>query len=487
MADEEAEECTFRWKIENISHCWWLRSTEEIVSPSFIADGLEGTKWSLSLYPRGCTDAHSIGFYLNRERDGDRPNAIEVYYKLAFLDKDGLIVKERTSLKSSFKEKDTRGFPKYDDQDTVFVTRRGEYLPEDTLTVQCTLWNREKTPVKPRYIYARTVFRVNRRYVEWKIDKIGTLKSAHIKRYKDNLISFDLIFNEQKIDELKLDGISFDDSLKYISCRALVLDSDGKKENCGFQVYFPNHLTNKNLSFNLKSLKMMMENKSRYLPDDVLSFEFIFSTVQCSSCQKNSFKFECEPCVGIEKSPHMTVLIDDLKSMYNDALFTDTVLRTPTHEFPVHKAILSARSPVFNRMFSTDMMENNNGCVEITDFEDDTVHRMLLYMYTDSLKDLELEGADELYKIAEKYDIPSLKSSCSYFLKENLYQTNACGVLFLADQHNDVDLKIAAQKYIISQSDQFFESQEWEDFMSAHLKLAADVMLKKICPGRIWQ
>ncbi|GBM17853.1 hypothetical protein AVEN_43545-1 [Araneus ventricosus] len=115
-------------------------------------------------------------------------------------------------------------------------------------------------------------------------------------------------------------------------------------------------------------------------------------------------------------------------------------------------------------MFSSDTKEKNSGHVDITNFEDDTVHRMLLYIYTDSLENLQFECTSKLYAAADKYQILSLKSRCSSFLKENLHPTNACGALVLAVLHNDDDLKSSAQDYNLRQPKQGFFSQERERF-----------------------
>ncbi|XP_055941849.1 speckle-type POZ protein-like B [Argiope bruennichi] len=131
-------------------------------------------------------------------------------------------------------------------------------------------------------------------------------------------------------------------------------------------------------------------------------------------------------------------------------------------------------------MFSNDMKERNSGHVDITDFEDDTIHRMLLYMYTDSLEDLKFESASSLYKIADKYRVLSLKRRCSFLLKENLSASNACDILILAYLHDDDGLKSASQDYIMGQRKQFFCSEEWKEFMKTHLDIAADVMGRKM-------
>ncbi|GBN92532.1 Speckle-type POZ protein B [Araneus ventricosus] len=163
--------------------------------------------------------------------------------------------------------------------------------------------------------------------------------------------------------------------------------------------------------------------------------------------------------------------------MYTDGIFSDTKLHTSSQTFPVHRGILSARSPVFSRMFSHDMKEKNSGHVHITDLQNDTVHQMLLYIYTD----LQFESASKLYVAADKYEILSLKSRCSSFLKDNVCPTKACDVLILADLHQDEDLKSFVQGYILEHDD-VFSLQEWKHLMENNLKLAADIMYRKIHP-----
>ncbi|CAL1293164.1 unnamed protein product [Larinioides sclopetarius] len=234
-----------------------------------------------------------------------------------------------------------------------------------------------------------------------------------------------------------------------------------------------------------------MENKILYLPNDVLSLycEYVYSEgnilyeycghgVIAPDITYKVVESRNMQDVGVKEIQNPSVLVNDFKFMYNDAIFCDMEIRTLTKTFPAHKAVLSARSPVFRSMFSNNMKEKNSGHVNITDIEDDTVHRMLLYMYTDSLKDLQFESASKLYVAADKYQIPSLKSRCSFFLKENLSPTRSSEILILSDQHQDIDLKCYVQNYILENYKDIFGTEEWKDFMDTHLKLAADVMYR---------
>ncbi|GFY71948.1 TD and POZ domain-containing protein 5 [Trichonephila inaurata madagascariensis] len=151
-------------------------------------------------------------------------------------------------------------------------------------------------------------------------------------------------------------------------------------------------------------------------------------------------------------------------------------LRTNTTTIPVHTQILGARSSVFKAMFSNDMKEKTKGCVDVTDVDDETVRRMLLYMYTDKLDDLQWESASQLYAASDKYDIASLRNKCTAILQAKLLPTNACQILSLADLHQDKALKETLQDYITLERKIIFSSEEWKSLMDTDPRLAAETM-----------
>ena len=64
----------------------------------------------------------------------------------------------------------------------------------------------------------------------------------------------------------------------------------------------------------------------------------------------------------------------------------------------------SARSPVFKAMFSSSTTEPIQNVVEIEDFDEETVRRMLEYVYTGKTKTLE-ENSMSLLKINDHYQV----------------------------------------------------------------------------------
>ncbi|GFY65737.1 hypothetical protein TNIN_94111 [Trichonephila inaurata madagascariensis] len=96
-------------------------------------------------------------------------------------------------------------------------------------------------------------------------------------------------------------------------------------------------------------------------------------------------------------------------------------------------------------------------------------------MYTATVPDLQWDSACNLYSATDKYEILSLKSMCSSFLKDNLTQDTACDLLILADMHQDEELKSTAQDYILNHRS-IFNTNEWKLFMRMNALLAAELL-----------
>ncbi|GBN92760.1 Speckle-type POZ protein, partial [Araneus ventricosus] len=396
-----------------------------------------------------------------REHEHCGPNVIQVKYQITLLDKDGSVLEDKFHWENGFQRENSVFFYVRKRQEKVSVSEGKCFLPDDTLMVQCKIWKKDEEPIVSELFSARTVFKVQRRSFVWRIDKFSTLKPDLRSKFMVSII-----------------------------------DSKGRKVNCGNQEYLDGNLK-KGILFPL-SFSMLMNEKSIYLPNEALSldceyaFSFVTSSNECARCgnisslvTEEAVQTKKEIKVEKDKSESTSVLLNDLKSMYNNSILCDVELRTSSQTFQAHKAILSARSSVFRRMFSSDMKEKNSGHVDITDLEEETVHRMLTYLYTDSLGDLQMESASKLYTAADKYNIPSLNRRCSSFLKDNLYPSTACEVLVVADMHQDHDLKSAVQDYILNHDKEVFDTQEWKHFMATKLKLAADVMYQKVSQARV--
>lgn len=95
-------------------------------------------------------------------------------------------------------------------------------------------------------------------------------------------------------------------------------------------------------------------------------------------------------------------LSDDFGSLMSDSIHSDFTIIVKTKEFKVHKVVLSVRSPVFNTMFRSDMMEAADNIVKINDVEPCTFEQLLIFIYSGKIpEDLDYYAMD-LFVAADK-------------------------------------------------------------------------------------
>ncbi|GBL99079.1 TD and POZ domain-containing protein 4 [Araneus ventricosus] len=490
------------WAINNFSYCW-QKKNEAIISPIFSIYMPEETKWKLLLFPRGSSHGNCVAFHLYREQNCNGAENIEVEYSLEFLAADGSIL-TKGEIKYSFCKGSRWGYPRFQTRDIVFVTKRMKYLPQDILTARCRMKLSKFLPeksVENRNIFARTIINVERKCLLWTIVEFSSLTPDQKESFviksacKEPLIKGDLFltggqYSEEKIN---LNICPGDRCMKFFTMKTFILEAaeNGEVDAGEFECWCE---LGKCSTFTLNfSRSMLMRDGDLYLPNDTLSLKLELAT-------STGFAFE-----GVEKIDFGTIsqktsnevlenwlkcnaegkitenscaLITDLMSLYKDQTLCDVKFQTKTNVFPVHSSILIARSPVFRAMFSTDMKEKMKGCVDVSDFNDETIHQLLLYLYTDRLEELKWEDIFQLYKAADKYAIISLKDQCSLFLKGNLNMENACRTLILSDLHQDEDLKVTAQVFILKKANEIFKSEEWKLLANCNSKLALETTLR---------
>lgn len=107
---------------------------------------------------------------------------------------------------------------------------------------------------------------------------------------------------------------------------------------------------------------------------------------------------------------------------------------------------------------------------------DDALHKMLLFIYTGTVKDLEWETAPQLYYAADKYGITKLKNKCSNFFKHRLDISTVCDILVLADKHQDHALKSIAHDFINKNVNKVMISDIWKNLMKDNSSLTSETM-----------
>ncbi|GAV08095.1 hypothetical protein RvY_17837 [Ramazzottius varieornatus] len=142
------------------------------------------------------------------------------------------------------------------------------------------------------------------------------------------------------------------------------------------------------------------------------------------------------------------VLLKRNTKMHSSDIGRDFVLvSSEGTEHPVHKVVLSAASPVFCRMFSSNLEECKTGRCEIPDIDDATLTGLVRYMYLGCLECVK-EDAKKLLAAADKYQVLDLKNHCQNVLIDNLNMDNVVDLLFFAQQMVTAELKQAALRYM---------------------------------------
>ncbi|GFY55108.1 hypothetical protein TNIN_256371 [Trichonephila inaurata madagascariensis] len=95
-------------------------------------------------------------------------------------------------------------------------------------------------------------------------------------------------------------------------------------------------------------------------------------------------------------------------------------------------------------MFTNSTREGNSDCVYVEDLDDNTVQRHP----QPQCRTFSWDSASHLYDSTDKYEILSLKSECSSFLKDNLSQYNSCDLLIIVDMQQNQDLVNRSELYI---------------------------------------
>lgn len=162
-----------------------------------------------------------------------------------------------------------------------------------------------------------------------------------------------------------------------------------------------------------------------YLIDNALALEGLIIVKE----------FDCFPEIASSILTRQDKILHDIGSLHLDENLSDFKFTVDGAEFPIHKNILAARSPVFCKMFTGDFTEKNGSEREILDVSKEVFAELIRFMYTGEIEDLE-GNVNELLCIADRYEVLDLQKMCELKLMSKLNDDNAEDVFQLAHSHN---------------------------------------------------
>lgn len=175
---------------------------------------------------------------------------------------------------------------------------------------------------------------------------------------------------------------------------------------------------------------------------------------------------------GTLTTPESNLAID-FTFLLENKNFSDVTLSAGEKEFPAHKVILTARSPVFKAMFQHDMEESRNNRVKITDIDEEGLCELLRYMYTGKVNKLE-KMAPSLLSMAEKYAMDDLKITCQKALFKSLSLDNVAEIFILSDKFGATELKTQVKEFIAAHASVIGNTSEFQSMVRAYPHLSME-------------
>ncbi|KAL6651719.1 hypothetical protein ACP70R_010644 [Stipagrostis hirtigluma subsp. patula] len=137
-----------------------------------------------------------------------------------------------------------------------------------------------------------------------------------------------------------------------------------------------------------------------------------------------------------------------LSRMLTESIHTDITINTTDGVLKAHKAILSASSPVFERMFLHDLKEKKSSMVDIEDMSLEACSALLGFIYGTIRQDQFWKHRLSLLAAANKYSISSIRDCCEESLLEDINSGNVLERLHIAWMYHLDKLKKGCLTYL---------------------------------------
>ncbi|GMR42260.1 hypothetical protein PMAYCL1PPCAC_12455 [Pristionchus mayeri] len=175
-------------------------------------------------------------------------------------------------------------------------------------------------------------------------------------------------------------------------------------------------------------------------------------------------------------------LRESLKEMLDTELFSDCTIKVGAKSMKAHRCILGQHSAVFRSMFTNEMIEAQEGIIDITDAQFGPVRAMMLWIYTGSFEAAE-SHAEEVLAIADKYAVLPLKEQCERHLAHTINSKSITSMVLFADTYSAAILKQACIRYLTTHHSTVIRSCEWRQMKKDRNELATELLEAVLANG----
>jgi len=130
-------------------------------------------------------------------------------------------------------------------------------------------------------------------------------------------------------------------------------------------------------------------------------------------------------------------LLDYAYKNRNENFFNDVLIVTDSESIPSNRMVLSCYSPVFERMFKTEMKEKYELSIEVKGVNGKALSTLIDYIYTQNIT-LNKNNVLNLLSVADYLQMDEVKKYCFEFLMANLELSNCFDILNVANLYRNV-------------------------------------------------
>lgn len=177
---------------------------------------------------------------------------------------------------------------------------------------------------------------------------------------------------------------------------------------------------------------------------------------------------------------HESKVLHDFKELFLKKEDCDVIIKVKGQEFPAHRAILRARSPVFASTYRYDTKEKETGIIDIEDCEPFSFSDFLCFLYCGDMDIVSVENVFSLFTAADKYDVEDLRAKCVAFMKENLSVETFCDTITLALQHSETELVTLATNFFNKHALKIAKTIKWQLFSAKNPTQSNELFIKAL-------
>ncbi|GFW60592.1 speckle-type POZ protein [Trichonephila clavipes] len=267
------------WKIEKFRYYWQHKSSVPLISPVFIFRTLGNEELHFKLYLKKNLSRDYISYCLQRQNDTANNVEVVLDYELSIFCSDGELLKEREVKGQSFLRNGALNF-------FPLLSRKKALLnPLETITVDCQIYENERTAVEPGHCFVRTRISVRRTSFVGILKNFSTLRPECRKEInintlpgKNPVVSMNWSFDE--LGQIFIDLLPLpEENSNFSTCEISVLGSNGNDIKCTQDKIWYEEMEEDNVC-RIKLLLTkteVMSKKFFYLQNDDLFLRFEFS------------------------------------------------------------------------------------------------------------------------------------------------------------------------------------------------------------------